>query len=88
MAVEVNDNELQLLHGELLSNARPRANAKGNERVGVPSFAFLVLWVEPLGSEDVWVRKLLWICGKHTRRQPHPCALQVATTKIYLSATT
>ena len=59
--VEVDDDELQLLHGELLADARPGADAERDERVGVPSLALLVLRVEPLRSEHVRVRKLLGV---------------------------
>jgi len=59
--VEVDDDELQLLHGELLADARPGPDAKRDERVGVPPLALLVLRVEPLRSEDLRVRKLLGV---------------------------
>ena len=66
--VEVDDYELELLHGELLSRARAGANAEGDVRVGVPPLALLALWVEPLWSEHVGLRELLRVLSQRSRR--------------------
>ena len=61
VAVEVEDDELELLERELLPNACPGSNTKGNECIGMPSLAFLALRVKPLRPKHVGVWELLWV---------------------------